>query len=543
MYPRHWAKLSPDKHAVIDSVTGASLTHAELDGQSNQLAQLMYAHGLRRGDHCAILMENDIRYFVMVWAALRSGLYITTVNSHLTNDEAAYIIDNSESRIVITSGKQLGDSNDLPERCPKVERWLMMGDSEHVVHPYEHYDDALKAHPAAPLSEEPMGGMMLYSSGTTGRPKGIVKVLPDQSISGYGVGALQREIWGFDENTVYLSPAPLYHSAPIGFAIAAQASGGTVIMMQRFDARNALAAIEQFHVTHSQWVPTMFSRMLKLNETEQQRFDLTSHQVAIHAAAPCPLGVKQQMLKWWGPIIYEFYGGTEGNGLTHVTPENWLAKPGTVGQAILGELHICDEEGKELPTGESGLVYFELPELPFRYLNDDEKTRSAQHPKHPNWSALGDVGHVDEDGFLFLTDRATYMIISGGVNIYPQEIEDVIIMHPKVQDVAVFGVPNEEMGEEVKAVVQLIPGVRALDTVAQEILAYTREHIAHYKCPHSIDFENELPRLPTGKLYKRILKDRYWGLSTAVNFTSSANFLFIPHIKQLLTISCGFNLS
>lgn len=316
MYPSHWAKLSPNKPAVINSVSGARLTHAELDRHSNQLAQLMYAQGLRCGDHCAILMENDIRYFVAVWAALRSGLYITTVNCHLTNDEAAYIIDNSESRIVITSSTQMDGTTDLPDNRAKVERWLMMGDSECIVNPYKSYDDALKVHSMAPLNEEPAGGMMLYSSGTTGRPKGIVKPLPEQSISEYAVGALQREVWDFDENTVYLSPAP------VGFATAAQASGGRVIMMPRFDALSALAAIEQYRVTHSQWVPTMFSRLLKLSETEQQQFDLSSHRIAIHAAAPCPLGVKQQMLRWWGPIIYEFYGGTEGNGLTHVTPQD-----------------------------------------------------------------------------------------------------------------------------------------------------------------------------------------------------------------------------
>lgn len=282
-------------------------------------------------------------------------------------------------------------------------------------------------------------------------------------------------------------------------------------MMPRFDEVGALRAIEAHKVTHSQWVPTMFSRMLKLEAKNRTTFDLSSHRVAIHAAAPCPPGVKKQMLDWWGPIIYEYYGGTEVNGLTHVTPEAWLNKPGTVGVPVLGIIHICDEDGRELPTGEPGIVYFELPRMPFKYLKDDEKTRDVQHPEHANWSALGDVGYVDEDGFLFLTDRATFMIISGGVNIYPQEIEDAMIMHPKIQDVAVIGVPNEEMGEEVKAVVQLVEGIEASEDTAEELLAYTREHIAHYKSPRSIDFEDELPRLPTGKLYKRILKDRYWG--------------------------------
>ncbi len=510
MYPGHWSKIHPDKPAVINSLTGEVTSYKTLDERSNQFAQLMYAEGLRRGDHVSIFMENDARYFEIVWAALRSGLYMTTVNRYLTDEEAAYIIDNSESQVVVASSKLTEVAATLPSLCKAVKRWLM---TDQPAEGYEDYGEAIAQHPTSPLDEEPAGTMMLYSSGTTGRPKGILRPLPEGSISTAGspVGGLQSALWGFDTDTVYLSPAPLYHSAPIGFTTGTHANGGTVVMMPRFDEVAALQAIQDYKVTHSQWVPTMFSRMLKLDPEVRNSFDLSSHKVAIHAAAPCPRGVKQQMFDWWGPLLYEYYGGTELNGLTHITPEAWLAKPGTVGTPILGVIHICDEDGAELPAGEPGLVYFEMPELPFRYLKDDEKTRDAQHPDHPNWSALGDVGYVDEDGYLFLTDRATFMIISGGVNIYPQEIEDVLIMHEKVQDIAVVGVPNEEMGEEVKAVVELVPGIEASEAVEQELLAYAREHIAHYKCPRSIDFEDELPRLPTGKLYKRILKDRYWG--------------------------------
>jgi len=325
------------------------------------------------------------------------------------------------------------------------------------------------------------------------------------------IGALNKMLWAFDENTVYLSPAPLYHSAPIGFCTATQSLGGTVIMMPRFDEIGALQAIQDHRVTHSQWVPTMFTRMLKLPREDLAGFDLSSHKVAIHAAAPCPKGIKQQMFDWWGPIIYEYYGGTELNGFTHTNPEDWLAHPGTVGKPLIGIIHICDEHGNELPNGEPGIVYFELPAMNFAYFKDSEKTKDAQHPHHANWTALGDVGYVDDDGFLYLTDRATFMIISGGVNIYPQEIEDALIMHNKIADVAVVGVPHEEMGEEVKAVVQPAQGVGADDALAEEILEYAREHIAHYKCPRSVDFMDELPRLPTGKLYKRLIKDRYWG--------------------------------
>jgi fatty-acyl-CoA synthase len=314
-----------------------------------------------------------------------------------------------------------------------------------------------------------------------------------------------------EADSVYLSPAPLYHSAPIGFCTSMQSLGGTVVMMERFDALEALRALEKYAVTHSQWVPTMFSRMLKLPEQERTGFDLSAHRVAIHAAAPCPRKVKERMFGWWGPILHEYYGGTELNGLTYAGPQDWLAHPGTVGRAVMGTIHICDESGEELPTGEAGIVYFERDKVPFAYHKDPEQTRSAQHPKHPAWTALGDVGYVDEEGFLYLTDRASFMIISGGVNIYPQEIENELISHPKVEDVAVVGVPHADLGEEVKAVVQTVAGVEGDEALAEELMAYAREHLAAYKCPRSVDFERELPRLPTGKLYKRLLKDRYWG--------------------------------
>ncbi len=510
MYPGRWAKEFPNKPALINAATGVTVSYRELDGRSNQLAQLMWDRGLRRGDHIAILMENHARYFDVVWAALRSGLYLTTINRYLTTDEAAYILDNCEAKVLVASHHMANVAAGLPSAHTQCLTWLMVDDA---ITGYQAYDEAIAAYPAQPLANEPSGGFMLYSSGTTGRPKGILRPLPDTQIADDAgpVGALQKQLWGFDTNSVYLSPAPLYHSAPLGFTTATQALGGTVVMMPKFDPVLALQAMAEYRVTHSQWVPTMFSRMLKLPIEDRSGFDLTSHKVAIHAAAPCPKQVKQQMFDWWGPILYEYYGGTELNGLTHVTPQDWLKYPGTVGKPVLGTLHICDEGGDALPNGESGLVYFELPQMPFEYFHDQDKTKGAQHPQHPNWSALGDVGYVNDQGYLFLTDRATFMIISGGVNIYPQEIEDIMVMHPKIADVAVVGVPNEEMGEEVKAVVQPAVGCEPTPELAAELLAYAREHIAHYKCPHSIDFESELPRLPTGKLYKRILKDRYWG--------------------------------
>ena len=510
MYPGKWAELCPDKAAVINSVTGQQTTFRELNDRSNQLAQLFWDKGLRRGDHVALFVENDIHFYDVVWATQRSGLYLTTVNRYLTAEEAGYIVNDCGAQVTVGSS-YLGDvAADMPRYAPNCHTWLALNGA---VEGYEDYHTAIQRYPAEPLAEEPLGSFMLYSSGTTGRPKGIKRPLADASVGdeAAGIGALQKLLWGFGEDTVYLSPAPLYHSAPASFSTMAQALGGTVVMMPRFDAVQALEAIERFRVTHSQWVPTMFTRMLKLPPQERSGFDLSSHQVAIHAAAPCPEGVKRQMLDWWGPVLYEYYAGTEANGFTHVGPEDWLKYPGTVGQSLTGPIHICDEDGNELPAGETGLVYFEQEVMSFSYHNAPEKTQDVQHPEHPNWTALGDVGYLNDEGFLFLTDRATFMIISGGVNIYPQEIEDALVMHPKVADVAVIGVPHEEMGEAVKAVVQPADGVETGAALEAELLSYARDQLAHYKCPKSIDFEAELPRLPTGKLYKRLLKDRYWG--------------------------------
>ncbi|MEM7020169.1 MAG: AMP-binding protein [Pseudomonadota bacterium] len=509
MYPGVYAEKDPNKPAHIMARSGETVTYGELEARSCQLAQLMYDAGLRKGDHVAIFMENNPRYFEAYWAAIRSGLYFTTVNRYLSAEEAAYIIQDSQSRVVVTSAG-LGDiAEELAGMIPSCPTKLMV---DGVRPGYASYEDAIAAFPAEPLQEQPRGEVMLYSSGTTGRPKGIWRPLSGlQMTDSAQLYDLLKVLYSVNEDSIYLSPAPLYHAAPIGFSSSVQGLGGTVVVLEKFDALEALHALEKYKVTHSQWVPTMFSRMLKLPEADRNKFDLSSHEVAIHAAAPCPPQVKEEMIDWWGKIIYEYYGGTELNGMTFLNSEDWLTHRGSVGKPILGVIHVCDEEGKELPVGEEGIVYFELPAMPFKYHNADEKTKSAQHPEHPNWSALGDVGKVDEDGFLYLTDRKDFMIISGGVNIYPQEIENMVITHPKVLDVAVFGVPNPEFGEEVKAVVQTVEGIEGSPELAQELIEFCREHIATYKCPRSIDFEAELPRLPTGKLYKRILRDKYWG--------------------------------
>lgn len=512
MYPGTFAVTTPDKPAVTMAGSGEQLTYAELDARSAQLAQLLHAAGLRPGDHVSIFMENNIRYYECFWAAIRSGLYFTTINSYLQPEETAYILQDSTAKALFTSAAMVELVTPVPALAPDCQILLAV---DGPVDGFEPYEDAIARYPAEPLASQPRGETMLYSSGTTGRPKGIKRPLADVQIDDESavtaLAMMLGGLFGMTSDAVYLSPAPLYHSAPLGFSTAVQSMGGSVVVMERFDPALALQYIDQYHITHSQWVPTMFSRMLKLSPEQRQGYDWSSHQVAIHAAAPCPIEVKRQMFELWGPIIYEYYAGTEVNGFVFCTPDDWLSHPGTVGKSILGTIRICDEMGNEQPVGEPGTIYFERDEMPFNYHNDEAKTRDAQHPDHPNWSTLGDVGYLDEDGYLFLTDRKAFMIISGGVNIYPQEIEDCLIMHPKVADIAVFGVPNTDLGEEVKAVVQPELGIEPTDELARELMSYAEEHIARYKVPRSIDFRGELPRLPTGKLYKRILRDEYWG--------------------------------
>ena len=518
-YPGAYSATDPDRPAVIMARDGQVRTFGELEARSCQLAQLMRAAGLRPGDHVAIFADNNIGYFDAYWAAMRSGLYFTTVNRYLTAEEAAYIVNDCGARVLIASPAVMDAATEMLPLIENCDVRLMLDEAaaRHDVGGFDSFDDAISAHPAEPLAEQPRGSAMLYSSGTTGRPKGIKRPLDGSSITDpdlLGTGLLGG-VFGFGEGTRYLSPAPLYHSAPLSFTTGTQSVGGTAVVMDRFDAAESLSYIEQYGITHSQWVPTMFSRMLKLPDEVRAAHDLSSHQVAVHAAAPCPVEVKQQMIDWWGPILHEYYAGTELNGFCYVNSDEWLERPGTVGKPLIGIIHICDDEGNELPTGESGIIYFEREVPAFEYHNDPAKTAESRHDRHELWSTLGDVGRVDEDGYLYLTDRKAFMIISGGVNIYPQEIENRLVMHPKVGDVAVFGVPNDDFGEEVKAVVEPVAGTEADDALATELLAYAREHLANYKVPRSIDFRDELPRHPTGKLYKRILRDEYWGDRTS----------------------------
>ncbi len=506
MYPGHWAQINGDSPALIMAGTGERMSWQMLDDRSNQIARLLRDCGLDTGDHVALIMENRIDYLAVGWAAFRSGLYITCINRYLTAEEAAYIVEDSGSRVLIASAAVI-DPAELAAEIPNCpNRFLAGGEAQG----WRTFETAVTAMDAEPLPEEPMGDSMLYSSGTTGRPKGIKRPLSGLSVAQGIPGVDQAGPYGFDEHSIYLSPAPLYHAAPFGYCMRTLALGGTVVIMEKFDPELALEYLDRYRITHSQWVPTMFVRMLKLPEAVRSGYDLSSHRCAIHAAAPCPVEIKKQMMDWWGPIIWEYYAGTERNGSTVISPREWLAHPGSVGRARSGVIHICDEEGTELSPGDSGLIYFEQPVRPFVYHNAPEKTAESAHPEHENWTALGDVGYLDEDGYLYLTDRKAFMIISGGVNIYPREIEDALILHDKVTDVAVFGIPNPDFGEEVKAVVQPAPGVTADGAFADALLVFAREHLAAYKVPRSIDFISELPRLPTGKLYKRVLREKYW---------------------------------
>lgn len=509
MYSGVHAAARAAQPAIIMAQTGETITYAELEARENRLAHLFRAKGLKRLDHCAIFMENNSRFVECCGAGERSGLYYTCINSFLTPEELAYVLNNCEAKIFITSQAKRETALIALKRCPKVKLCLVVdgpGEGELV----SGLDEATKALPSTPIADETLGAAMLYSSGTTGRPKGILRPLPQQPPARkLPLHGFLEQLWRYREGMIYLSPAPLYHSAPQASVNLAIRNGGTAIVMEKFDPEFYLQLIEQYKITHSQLVPTMFSRMLKLPESTRKKYNLSSLEVAIHAAAPCPVQVKEQMIEWWGPIIHEYYGATEGLGFAACDSTQWLAHRGTVGKVMLGELHVLNEDMKPCPMGTTGTLWFETA-TPFEYFNDPAKTADAR-TLDGSMTTVGDVGYVDEEGYVYLTDRATFMIVSGGVNIDPQECENLLVIHPKVADAAVFGVPNTDLGEEVKAVVELAPGIRAGVEIADELMAFCAEHLSRQKCPRSIDFEDALPRLPTGKLYKQLLRDRYWG--------------------------------
>jgi acyl-CoA synthetase (AMP-forming)/AMP-acid ligase II len=479
------------------AASGVRVTYAELARDARRGAAVLRAAGLRTGGGIAVLAENRVETLKLYWAAQIAGLYYTALSVQFQADEIGYILGDCDAQVFVTTRAQL---ERLPELAvPQPHRFLLDGEAPG----YTSWPVALAEASDALIADACEGAEMLYSSGTTGRPKGVRNAQPGAPLG--TVSDLFRRrvaLHGLDAAMVYLSTAPLYHSAPLRYNAMTHRLGGTSVIMEKFDAETALALIERHRVTHSQWVPTMLVRLLRLPDDVRRRYDLSSHRYAIHAAAPCPEHVKRALIEWWGPIVFEYYSGTEGNGQTAITTEEWLAHPGSVGRAILGTIHIVGPDGREVPTGETGTVYFEGGPR-FEYYKDPEKTRASR--SKAGWSTLGDIGHVDAEGYLYLTDRAAHMIITGGVNVYPQEVENVLLAHPSVADAAVFGVPDEEFGERVAAAVELVADTQATAALEAEIVAFCRARLAHLKCPRTIAFHDKLPRHETGKLYKRLV--------------------------------------
>ena len=503
MHPFHHAANQPDTPAIIMAGSGETLSYAQLEAESNRIAHLLRGLGLVRGDTIAILMHNEIDFLPICWAAQRSGLVYVAMSTKLTADEAGYIAQDSGAKAIFCS-PALADVAVAATPALVATARLCTGTGAPGC---TRLHDAIHNLPTTRIADESTGRDMLYSSGTTGRPKGVRGPLPEGPIDQVdALSGMVAALYQFAPGMKYLSPAPLYHAAPLPYCMSVHKFGGTVVVMEKFDPEAYLALVEKHHITHSQLVPTMFVRMLKLPDDVRARYDLSSLKVAIHAAAPCPVDVKHAMITWWGPVIFEYYSATEGAGFTAISPQEWLARPGSVGKSILGEIRVLDDDGNRLGPNEVGRIFFHGGGS-FSYHNDPEKTASVMGE---HGATFGDIGRVDEEGYLFLTDRAAFMIISGGVNVYPQEAENTLISHPEVADVAVFGIPDEVMGEAVHAVVQPRDMAKAGPDLEAELIDYVRSRLSHVKCPKRIDFRAELPRHDTGKLYKRLLKDEYW---------------------------------
>lgn len=509
MHISHWASTAPNQIAVRMVYSGETATYAELEAASNRSARLLRSLGLGRGDVFALWSNNNLRFVELTWAMKRSGLYMVPIASKLTAAEAAYIVNDCRATILVVDasiGQQAEIlSAQLSDLCPEVEALFVIGGT---LHGRRTWEEAAATMPADPIGDQSRGLPMIYSSGTTGYPKGVRRELPEAPFDASDDFA--RYYRSDDRSgSVFMITAPMYHSGPLGIATAELERGSSLLIFERFDPERVLSEIDRRRVQGGQFVPTMFTRLLKLPAQVRERYDVSSLELAVHSAGPCPRDVKQAMIEWWGPVLFELYGGTENVGMTMIDSHEWLRKPGSVGRAALGRIHVCAEDGTELGANETGTIYFEGNSA-FGYLNDPEKTRGAQNPLHPAWATLGDIGRVDEDGYLFLSDRRAFMIICGGVNIYPQEAENVLTLHPDVADVAVFGVPDADLGEQVKAVVQPADWSAAGPRLEAELIAYCKSRLASLKCPKSIDFERALPRDAVGKMMKKAVRDRYW---------------------------------
>ena len=502
-FPDAWATIDPDRPAVVMAGTGRVTTYGELVTASRRIAALLWGRGLRHGDCVAILMDNGEAFLEVAWAAQRIGLRYVGLSTRMQPAEVTYILNDSGAVVLFTAATLVDNAAAAVAEAPGVRLRFTTGGADSG---FEALDLALDQAPAV-SPEEREGVDLLYSSGTTGRPKGVVAALPLSPLgTPPGVATLLHDRWGFDERTVYLSPAPLYHAAPLRFCMTVHRYGGTVVVMEKFDAEAALELIERHRATHTQMVPTMLIRMLKLPAEQRAAHDLSSLEVVVHAAAPCPADAKRELIDWLGPIVHEYYSSTENYLFTALDAEEWLAHPGSVGRALIGTAHILDDQGNELPPGETGTVWSE-DGLPFEYLHDPEKTAQARNER--GWTTVGDLGYLDGDGYLHLSDRRTDLVLSGGVNVYPQEAENVLVGHPDVADAAVFGIPHDELGEVVHAVVQPRAGLAVGADLEAQLLAHCQEKLARYKCPRGIDFADELPRQATGKLFKRVLREQY----------------------------------
>ena len=509
MHPRIHSAAMPRAAALILAESGETISYSALELRANRAAHALRALGVRRGDTIAMACENRAEFLDLYWATQRAGVILVPLSTRLKASEIAYIIRDSGAVLLLISAQMTQTAQDLVAMLadiPCLEQIVAIDPIETLIE----WGALCSSVPDTPIDDETIGGRMVYSSGTTGQPKGIRFPLGEGSpVQASPAAQLFGSLYNLGPDTIYLSPAPLYHSAPMGFTTSVQALGGTVVLLGKFNPELFLQAVEHWRITAVMMVPTMFIRLLKLPDHVRERYDLSSLRTVVHAAAPCPVPVKRAMIEWLGPIVEEFYAGSEGNGHVVISSAEWLRKPGSVGRAIVGTIHICDDEGHELPVGQVGTIYFSGGKS-FRYHNAPEKTAASHNPVHPGWSTMGDIGHIDDEGYLFLSDRKDFMIISGGINIYPQEVENLLIGHPAVADVAVFGVPHPDFGEEVKAVVQPADWAQAGPDLANDLLAWTRQRLADVKCPRSIDFRESLPRAETGKLYKQELRAEYW---------------------------------